>query len=51
MQFNINGEKSAMLDLNEVMKIKGSFKDEIINSIEEAVVITDISSFLDAEKE
>jgi hypothetical protein len=51
MQFNINGEKSAMLDLNELMKIKGSFKDEIINSIEEAVVITDISSFLDAEKE
>lgn len=51
MQFNINGEKSAMLDLNELMKIKGSFKDEIINTIEEATIITDISSFLDAETE
>ena len=51
MQFNVAGQNTPMLDINEVMKLKGTLKNQILESVEDAEVINDISSFLDAEKQ
>ena len=50
MQINIPGETSPFIDINELMKIKGSIKQEVLDTIEEANVIQEISTFLDADK-
>jgi hypothetical protein len=51
MQINISGGNGPLVDLNEVMKLKGTVKEGLLQSIEQANVINDPATFLDADKE
>jgi hypothetical protein len=51
MQINVSGSNGPLLDINELMKIKGTVKEGVMRTIEDANVIDDPGTFLDVDNE
>lgn len=51
IQINTGSDNGVMLDINELMKIKGSLKDDVLSKIELAHEIKDPGEFLDVHNE